>query len=63
MKTFLAKNPKQLDICLKMLYSEHVTFTVMIKETEKKRIEYDIIANTDEEVIDKLLEKYRILIS
>lgn len=63
MKTFLAKNPKQLDICLKMLYSEHIEFMVRIKENDRKKIEYNIIANTDEKVIDELLEKYRILIS
>ena len=63
MKTFLAKNPKQLDICLKMLYSEHIEFMVRIQENDKKKIEYNIIANADEEVINELLEKYRIMIS
>lgn len=63
MKTFLAKNPKQLDICLKMLYSEHVSFAVAVTETTKKKIVYEITANADEQLIEGLMEKYRILIS
>ena len=45
MKTFLAKNPRQLDICLKMLYSEHISVPFPKKWTEivpKKPNEIDI---------------------
>ncbi len=63
MKSFLAKNPKQLDICLKLLYSEHVPFVVNITETTKKKVVYEITADAEEPIINKLMEKYRILIS
>lgn len=63
MKAFLAKNPKQLDICLKLLYAEKVGFTVAVTENRKRKIEYLITALTDDKTIGMLLEKYRILIS
>lgn len=63
MKEFIAKNPKQLDICLKLLYAEKVGFNVKVKETEKHRIVYEIIADTDAQTYELLREKYRILTS
>lgn len=63
MKGFVAKNPKQLDICLRMLYADGHPFTVHIRENDKRKIEYYIVATTDDETIAKLRERYRILIS
>lgn len=63
MKEFIAKNPKQLDICLKLLYAEKVGFNVKVKETDKHRITYEIIADTDAQTYELLREKYRILTS
>lgn len=63
MKYFLAKNPKQLDLCLRLLYAEHVPFVVQVAETNKKRIVYHVSAVTDEQTMRQLEEKYRILIS
>lgn len=63
MKEFIAKNPKQLDICLKLLYAEKVGFNVKVKETEKHRIVYEITADTDAQTYELLREKYRILTS
>lgn len=63
MRYFLAKNPKQLDICLRLLYAEHIPFSVQIVETEKRRIVYNIFAMTDDQTMLQLEEKYRILIS
>ena len=64
MTPFIAKNHKQLDLCLRFLYSENKTFTVNLKETEKRKIIYEITANdTDQEEAEKLLEKYKNLIS
>ncbi len=63
MKVFLARNPKQLDLCLKLLYSEKVTFSVKIRESAKKKIEYEIGAEATELKAAELEDKYRILIS
>lgn len=63
MQVFTAKNPKQLDLCLKLLYSERVTFSVRVRESTKKKIEYVITADADELKVEELMEKYRILIS
>jgi hypothetical protein len=63
MKEFRAKNPKQLDLCLKLLYAEHMGFSVSVSENIKKKIEYVIIVDADEQKICELQEKYRILIS
>lgn len=63
MKTFLARNPKQLDLCLRLLYSERLIFSVRVVESAKKKIEYEIGVQAPEEKINELAEKYRILIS
>ena len=61
MKNFVAVNPKQLDICLRLLYSENVRFHVEVKETNNRKIVYEIMGDADDETVEKLLEKYRIL--
>lgn len=63
MKEFIAKNPRQLDICLRLLYAEDVRFSVVVKETAKHKIEYGIGVHADEQTVEALREKYRILIS
>lgn len=63
MREFTAKNPKQLDLCLKLLYSEHVGFSVRVCENTKKKIEYMVRVDADDEQARLLEEKYRILIS
>ncbi len=63
METFLARNPKQLDLCLKLLYAEKIGFSVKVVESAKKKIEYEIGVHTSEQTIKELKEKYRILIS
>jgi len=64
MNEFIAKNPRQLDLCLRFLYSENKTFSIDLKETDKGKIIYEITANdTDQEEAKKLLEKYQNLIS
>ena len=63
MRDLIARNPKQLDICLRLLYAEHVKFTVQIRESNKRKIEYAISVDVDEAKLVALEEKYRILIS
>ena len=63
MREFTAKNPKQLDLCLRLLYAERVPFSVNVRESNKKKIEYVVMAKVDEQKADELEEKYRILIS
>lgn len=63
MKEFTAKNPKQLDLCLKLLYAERIKFSVRVCENTKKKIEYAIRVDATDEEAALLEEKYRILIS
>ncbi len=63
MNGFMAKNPKQLDICLRLLYAEKVSFTVRVIETHKRKIEYTVYAEADQQQISELKEKFRILTS
>ena len=64
MKELIARTPKQLDICLRLLYAERTKFFVEVEETEKKKILYVIRINVDDEQrASELEEKYRILIS
>lgn len=63
MNGFMAKNPKQLDLCLRLLYAERIPFIVDIIENNKKKLVYVITAKADEQKIEELKEKFRILIS
>lgn len=63
MWSLMARNPKQLDLCLRLLYSEHVPFSVEVCETNKKKIAYEIKVEVTEQKMTELEEKYRILIS
>lgn len=63
MKEFKARNPKQLDLCLKMLYAEGIPFSVRIEEDEKGKVFYKVYARLGIKVYEVLKEKYRILIS
>ncbi len=63
MNDFIAKNPKQLDLCLRLLYAEGADFFVKVGETDKGKIVYIIKAEADYLTVELLKEKYRILIS
>ncbi len=63
MKTFIAKNPKQLDLCLRLMYSEGVDFKVRVVQTMKFKIVYQIDAWIDGDKANELERKYMILIS
>lgn len=63
MQEILAKNTSQLGLCLKLLYSENVDFTVTVRENEKLKIEYSVIVDVDQKKFEKLKVIYRILIS
>lgn len=63
MRTFLARNPKQLDLCLKLLYSEGLSFSVRVVESAKRKIEYEVGISVDEHRMTELEEKFRILVS
>ncbi len=62
MKHFVAKNAKQLSTCLKMLYSEHVKFYVSIRFTDKDKIIYLVTVDVDDEMMEQLEFKYKVLI-
>jgi len=62
MHTFVAKNDKQLGLCLKLLYAERVESQVELRLTEKNRVIYLITVTIDDETWVKLDSKYRILI-
>lgn len=61
MKELIAKNPKQLDICLRLLYAEKIGFTVHVHESNKKKIYYGISITVDAKKQAEIEEKYRIL--
>lgn len=63
MRYLIAKNPKQLNLCLRMLYAEGVKWTVDIVEDNNSKIRYKIGVDANEEQFLLLREKYRILIS
>lgn len=63
MNMLIAKNPKQLDICLRFLYAEKVEFCVSVCEDEKRKIFYEISVIANDREIKLLKEKYRILTS
>jgi len=63
MDRFIATNPKQLDLCLKMLYAEKMPFSVVVVETTKGKITYHIGISSDAQTFELLLERYRILVS
>lgn len=60
---FTAKNPRQLDICLRMLYSEKIGYSVRISETDQRKIIYLIGISEDAEIVEMLQERYRIMTS
>lgn len=59
----IAKNPKQLDIALRLLYAEKIGFSVAVCETQKGKIFYRVNLVSDELIAADLQEKYRILTS
>lgn len=63
MKELTAKNAKQLGICLNLLHAEHEEFTVMIRESDKRKIYYAVGVEAEGERMLELEEKYRVLIS
>lgn len=63
MKTFIAKNPKQLDLCLKLMHMENVRFTVTVTQPSKHKIVYEVYASVDGAAGEALERKYDVLIS
>ncbi len=62
MKYFLAVNDSQLGTCLKMLFAEGIQPNVETVLNEKGKIEFHISIAADEEVFERLNEKYKTLI-
>jgi hypothetical protein len=63
MKYFLAVNNKQLGLCLRMLYAKKIQGFVETVMNSKGRIEFHISIAVDDDLFEKLNERYRILIS
>lgn len=62
MYMFIAKNDKQLGLCLKLLYSEHIDYSVDLELTKKDRVIYKIWVDISSDAYSELESKYRILI-
>ena len=62
-KEFVAKNSADLGLCLKLLYSEHMDFSVEVRETEKLKVIYVVKIMADIETCEDLEVRYRILVS
>lgn len=57
-----AKNPKQLDICLRLLYAEKIDFTVSVREDHKGKVFYAVTVDLDtEDARIAIKEKYRLM--
>ena len=63
MQEFIAENPKQLNLCLRLLYAEHVNFSVWVIENPKGTIIFGVAVNVNDQRMTELEEKYRIMIS
>ncbi len=64
MNYFLAKNDKELGLCLRMLFAEGFdTLHVESVETEKKRLVFHIDVEMDAELFARLQKRYSLLIS
>lgn len=63
MDYFLAVNNRQLGICLRMLFADGIQGHVETVLNEKDKIEFHIRIDTNEEIFEKLKERYEILIS
>ena len=60
----VAKNDKELDICLKMLYSKGLNnFPITVAETEKGKIYFEVPFSVTDETFEKLEQTYKILIA
>lgn len=63
MKTFTARTPEQLDLCLRMLYGEQIEFTVKFKKDSHGKLQYAVGADVDDAAYEKLNRRYQTLIS
>mgnify|MGYP000270630535 FL=1 len=63
MDYFLAVNNRQLGICLRMLFADGIQGHVETVLNKKDKIEFHIRIDTNEEIFEKLKERYEILIS
>ena len=60
---FLAINNKQLGTCLRMLFAEGIQGTVQVVLNNRNKIEFHISIEADEDLLERLKERYAILIS
>ena len=63
MNRFLAKNDKQLGICLRMLYADGFQGVVKTVKNGKEKIEFHISITSDQETFELLEKRYETLIS
>ena len=63
MNYFLAVNDRQLGTCLRMLFAEKLQPAVQTVLNEKGKIEFHISIAADQEVLEELNERYKIMIS
>ena len=63
MHEFIARNGKQLTVCLKLLHMEKVPFALDVEEDNKGKIIYVIDVTVEQSQLAELREKYRIMIS
>ena len=62
MNMFLAKNERQLGLCLRMLFDEGVNFDVQLEKTIKRKIVYYVIPNNvSDEAFLRLQDRYETL--
>ena len=60
---FVAKNDKQLGICLRMLFAENLQYRVRVVMNDKNKVGFQIQAFVTKDEFEKLNRRYEILIS
>ena len=63
MKTFVARNAKQLDLYLRLIHMEELPFTVNVVKNDKQKIVYEISVEADQQKLELLSDKIQVFTS
>lgn len=63
MRTLIAKNDKQLGLCLRLLFNRKVEYSVETLKNAKQKIEFHVELHTDDQTGTDIEQCYKDLIS
>lgn len=61
--SLIAKNDKQLGVCLRVLCDEGINYNVDIIRDKKRKVNFEIHFKADLQTFEKLRDRYDLLIS